>query len=210
MEVEISDEALVEKCRQANDMNAFRLLVRRYQNRVFHSAYRMLGNKEEAEEVVQDTFLKIHQGMDKFRNESTFAAWVFRISHNMCIDLMRMRRRKKALKLVRFSTKSSIEDLETDLLEGNVQQIADQSLEPGQKLDVKEESKVIESSLFAIPPAQRAVLVLHDVEGFSYQEISDIIGASIGTVRSRLHYGRLKLKELLEAYYSPNQPITPR
>jgi RNA polymerase sigma-70 factor, ECF subfamily len=209
MEVELTDEAHVQKYRQSKDLNSFRILVRRYQNRVFNAAYRMLGSKEEAEEVVQDTFIKIHQGMDSFRSESTFAAWVFRISHNLCIDTLRFRKKRSSIQLVPFKTRTVEGEGGSELPE--VDDIPDSSLEPAQQLDVQEESAVLEASLKSLPESQRAVLVLHDLEGFQYQEISQIIGASIGTVRSRLHYGRIKLKEILDAYYSAqNQPITPR
>jgi len=171
----------------------------------------MLGSKEEAEEVVQDTFVKVHQGIDKFRDEASFGAWVFRISHNLCLDNLRNKKRKKEIQLVPFPTKRVAEDAEGETYESGMQDIADDSLEPAQKLDVKEESEVLAQSLRSLPEVQRAVLVLHDIEGFQYQEIAKIIGASIGTVRSRLHYGRLKMKELMDAYYSSkNLPITPR
>ncbi len=209
MEVELTDEAHVQKYRQSKDLNSFSILVRRYQNRVFNAAYRMLGSKEEAEEVVQDTFIKIHQGMDSFRSESTFAAWVFRISHNLCIDTLRFRKKRSSIQLVPFKSRTVEGEGGSELPE--VDDIPDSSLEPAQQLDVQEESAVLEASLKSLPESQRAVLVLHDLEGFQYQEISQIIGASIGTVRSRLHYGRIKLKEILDAYYSAqNQPITPR
>lgn len=212
MEVELTDEALVGKYRQVRDMNAFRVLVRRYQSRIFNAAYHLLGNKEEAEEVVQDTFVKVHQGIDKFREDASFGAWVFRISHNLCVDSLRNKKKKKGITTIPFMSRS--EDFDGDF-ENSVLDVSDVSLEPAQKLDLKEESEVIEESLKCLPEAQRAVLVLHDIEGFAYQEIAEIIGTSIGTVRSR-HYGRIKLKEMLDAYYaahsSPNitPPITPR
>ncbi|SRR5579883_635983 len=208
MEVEISDEALVAKYLKNKDASSFSSLMRRYQNRIYNSCYRMLGNKEEAEEIVQDTFLKIHQGIDAFRNETSFSAWIFRIAHNLCIDCLRTRKRKK--RDIQFSamlTLRSFFDNETEIPES--QQIADLSMEPGQRLDLKEESAMLEASLAEIPETQRAVLILHDIEGLAYQEIAAIVGTSIGTVRSRLHYGRLKLKELLEPYYTQrNQAIT--
>ncbi len=209
MEVELTDEAHVQNFRQNKDLNSFSILVRRYQNRVFNAAYRMLGSKEEAEEVVQDTFIKIHQGMDGFRSESTFAAWVFRISHNICIDTLRFRKKRSAIQLVPFKSRS-IDDAEGGVDLPDSDDIPDSSLEPAQVLDLKEESAILEASLKSLPESQRAVLVLHDLEGFQYQEIAQIVGASIGTVRSRLHYGRIKLKEILDSYYSQNQPITPR
>lgn len=204
----MTEEALVQSYRQARDMNSFKALVRRYQNRIFNSAYHLLGNKEEAEEVVQDTFVKVHQGIDHFREDASFGAWVFRISHNLCVDILRNRKKRKALQTIPFISRVG-EDAEGDF-EAGVDDVADMTLEPAQVLDLKEESAIIEASLKSLPEAQRAVLILHDLEGFQYQQIAEIIGASIGTVRSRLHYGRIKLKEMLDAYYAmKGNPVTP-
>lgn len=204
----MSDEAFVKSYRQDRDMNSFKALVRRYQNRIFNSAYHLLGNKEEAEEVVQDTFVKVHQGIDNFREDASFGAWVFRISHNLCVDILRNRKKKKALQTIPFLVRGG-EETDGDY-EAGVDDVADVTLEPAQVLDLKEESAIIEASLKSLPEAQRAVLILHDLEGFQYQQIAEIIGASIGTVRSRLHYGRIKLKEMLDAYYAiKGNPVTP-
>lgn len=210
MEVEISDEALVERYRQTREVSSFTVLMRRYQLRIYNACYRMLGNKEEAEDIVQDTFMKIHQGIDGFRNEATVSAWVFRIAHNLSIDHLRTRgRKKREIAIIPLLNLRSIFDGESVISE--VQEVADLSLEPGRKLDLKEESAVLEASLAEIPETQRAVLILHDIEGLNYQDIAEIVGTSIGTVRSRLHYGRIKLKELLEPYYTQrDQAITPR
>jgi RNA polymerase sigma-70 factor (ECF subfamily) len=208
MEVEMTDEALVKKYRQARDMNSFKTLVRRYQNRIFNSAYHLIGNKEEAEEVVQDTFVKVHQGIDNFREDASFGAWVFRISHNLCMDILRNRKKRVAIQTIPLLARTG-EETDGDF-EAGVDDIADMTLEPAQVLDLKEESEIIEFSLKSLPEAQRAVLILHDLEGFQYQQIAEIIGASIGTVRSRLHYGRIKLKEMLDAYYAmKSNPVTP-
>jgi len=204
----MTDEALVKKYRQARDMNSFKTLVRRYQNRIFNSAYHLIGNKEEAEEVVQDTFVKVHQGIDNFREDASFGAWVFRISHNLCMDILRNRKKRVAIQTIPLLARTG-EETDGDY-EAGVDDIADMTLEPAQVLDLKEESEIIEFSLKSLPEAQRAVLILHDLEGFQYQQIAEIIGASIGTVRSRLHYGRIKLKEMLDAYYAmKSNPVTP-
>ncbi|MBX3072382.1 sigma-70 family RNA polymerase sigma factor [Candidatus Obscuribacterales bacterium] len=204
----MTDEALVKKYRQARDMNSFKTLVRRYQNRIFNSAYHLIGNKEEAEEVVQDTFVKVHQGIDNFREDASFGAWVFRISHNLCMDILRNRKKRVAIQTIPLLARTG-EETDGDF-EAGVDDIADMTLEPAQVLDLKEESEIIEFSLKSLPEAQRAVLILHDLEGFQYQQIAEIIGASIGTVRSRLHYGRIKLKEMLDAYYAmKSNPVTP-
>ena len=203
--MDLTDEALVEKFRQTKDTTLFKSLVRRYQNRIYNAAYRMLGNKEEAEEIVQDTFIKMHQSIDQFRNQSTFASWTFKISHNLAIDRLRVKKRRSVFQYFSFSSLSTASDNEDG--KGGHVQVADFKPDPGQEADINEESRIIQESLGMLPESQRAVLVLHDMEGLSYQDIADIIGTSIGTVRSRLHYGRIKLKEILAPYYSNNSTI---
>ncbi len=198
-----NDVALLEKFRETKDPAIFKSLVRPFQDRIYNAAYRILGNAEEAEEVVQDTYIKVHQGIDKFNKSNSFAAWVFRIAHNSCLDTIRFRQRKRTFQTLAFDTLAS-PDGETPA-EGSglvVCQAADPGPGPAELLDKDEQGKFIAAKLNELPDNQRAVLVLHDIEGFSYQEIADIVGEKIGTVRSRLHYGRLKLRELLEPYYS--------
>jgi RNA polymerase sigma-70 factor, ECF subfamily len=211
MEPDLTDEALVDKFRQTKDMSLFKSLVRRYQNRIFNVSFRILGNAEEAEEVVQDTFLKMHQSLDKFRNQSTFSAWLFRISYNLCVDEMRHRRRGKGITVVPITTASQGAGDEGEIESNPYHQVRDDRPDPAEKLDNWERTKLVLDSLDLLPENQKSVLILADMEGFSYQEISEIVGANVGTVRSRVHYGRLKLKELLEPYFaSKNMPLTSR
>lgn len=200
--MDLSDEALIESFRKTKDSSHFRSLVRRYQNRIYSAAYRILGSGEEAEEVVQETYIKVHQNLEKFHRQSSFGAWIFRIAHNICVDSLRGKQRRKGFQLVSFDPQSAGQEKFTDHSTHVVAQVADEGPLPEQNLDLIEQSAMIESSLQELPDAQRTVVILHDLEGFSYQEIAEIVGASIGTVRSRLHYGRLKLRQLLEPYFS--------
>jgi RNA polymerase sigma-70 factor (ECF subfamily) len=201
--VDLTDEALIENFRATKDSNHFKSLVRRYQIRLYSAAYRILGNKDEAEEVVQETYIRVHQNLAKFRNESSFGSWIFKIAHNICMDTLRSKRRTTGVVQMSFDPQSSFnEDEPAEGSSNVVLQIADESPCPAVTLDLNEQSEIIEESLRALPESQRTVVVLHDIEGFSYQEISDIVGANLGTVRSRLHYGRLRLRQLLEPYFS--------
>ncbi len=209
--MDLSDEALIKKYRVDGDMTVFSTLVKRYQNRVFVIAYRLLNNSEEAEEVVQDTFVKVHQNFDKFRTENIFASWIFRIAHNLCMDILRQRQRKRSTLVVSFDPQSTVAEEEGDrFVNQPLSQVADEQPNPSQSLDMSEQTNMVERSLNELPEAQKIVLVLHDLQGFSYSEIAEIVGANIGTVRSRLHYGRIKLKELLAPYFSSevNLPAT--
>jgi RNA polymerase sigma-70 factor, ECF subfamily len=204
--VDLSDEALIEKYRVDGDLTVFRVLVKRYQSRIFSQAYRTLGNPEEAEEVVQDTFVKVHQNLEKYRQQSNFSSWIFRITHNLCMDALRVRQRRKDMSAVSFDPQSALADEEGDK---SLNQFPDFKPGPSQQLDQIEQYKVIEDSLLSLPETQKSVVVLHDIQGFSYQEIAEIVGTSIGTVRSRLHYGRLKLKEMLDPYFANDKKNTP-
>ncbi len=193
----LTDGALIANYLKTKDLNSFKTLIRRYQNRVFSAAYRILGSVEEAEEVVQDTFLKAHQNLDRFRHQASFSAWLFKIAHNLCMDVMRTKQRKNGFQFLSFDPQASDDELGSS----RVNDLPDTMPNPAQKLDKKEQEEIIADSLAKLPDYQRAVLVLHDFQGFSYQEIAEITGAGIGTVRSRLHYGRIKLRELLEPYF---------
>ena len=200
--MDLNDEALVEEYRQTKDMSLFKSLVRRYQNRIYNAAFRMLGNREEAEEVVQDTFVKMHQNLDSFRKQSSFAAWAFKISHNLSIDRLRTKKRRASFQMFSFNPTSTLGSDSEDDKGMVIQQIPDEKSDPGKLIDLTEQSQVIQDSLNKLPESQRSVLVLFDIEGFSYNEVAEIVGVNIGTVRSRLYYGRLKLKEILTPYFS--------
>lgn len=188
-----TDESIVEQFRQTKDATQFKSLVRRYQNRIYNAAFRILGSKDEAEEVTQDTFLRVHQGLDRFREQASFSSWIFRITHNLCVDLVRAKQRKAGLKVVSFDPQSTQSEDELYDSANSVSQIADPMLSPAQLVDAVEQQEVIQKYLMELPENQRTAIVLHDIEGFQYQEIAEILGTSVGTVRSRIYYGRMKL-----------------
>lgn len=215
--MEPTDEELIEKFRASADMGIFKILVRRYQHRVFAMALRTLDNNEEAEEIVQETFVKVHQNLAKYRQTSLFSSWVFRIAHNQCMDMLRLKQRRLDGQMVSYDPQSGPASEENLSQEGRetVLQLADKTPDPAQRLDINEQFEVVQNSLNQLPESQKTVLILHDIEGFSYLEVADIVGTSIGTVRSRLHYGRLKLRELLLPYFSADTlpkglPLTAR
>lgn len=194
-----TDESILDKFRETRDPVLFKSLVRRYQNRIYNTAYRILGNVEEAEEVVQDTCIKVHQGIDKFNKSASFQAWVFRIAHNSCLDIIRLKQRKRQVPVIAFDPQAG-PDSEGDAMV--VSQAADPGPGPAEILDKFEQGSIVAEKLALLPDSQKIVLVLHDVEGFSYEQIAEIVGERLGTVRSRIHYGRQKLREMLEPYFS--------
>jgi RNA polymerase sigma-70 factor, ECF subfamily len=169
------DEALVRRT-VAGDRAAFTELVRRHERRMFAVAVRMLGREDDALDATQDAFLTVYRKLEQFRGESAFSTWLHRITVNACYDVLRKRARQPMLHLA------------TD---------DDREYEPGPPVEDHAEAVAggldVQRALEQLPPDFRAVLVLADVQDLSYEEVADVLGIPIGTVRSRLHRGRLAL-----------------
>jgi RNA polymerase sigma-70 factor (ECF subfamily) len=169
---------------QAGDIDAFNLLVEQYQRLVYNLALRMLGNAEAAEDACQDTFLSAYRAISKFRGGS-FKAWILRIASNSCHDKLRAARRCRAV------------SLDTLLLEPEAQDPANNDESPEDYVLRQELGRFLNDGLAHLPEDQRLVLILSDIQGFSYEEIAQVTGCSLGTVKSRLNRGRNRLKDFL-------------
>jgi RNA polymerase sigma-70 factor, ECF subfamily len=203
--VSLTDEAVVKNFRTTRDSQHFKVLVSRYQDRLYNVAYRILLNRHEAEEVVQETFLKVLENIGQLRGRVSFAAWLFRIAHNLCVDILRSRQRRGTAAVISFDPQSMNNGDSYEARTGAVCQVADPGLDPALKASEFEQEELISQSIQRLPDVQRSVIVLHDIEGFSYVEIAEIVGSSVGTVRSRLYYGRQKLREVLTPYFNDKQ-----
>ena len=188
MAVERSDEELVRRSQQ-DDERAFGELVGRYESKVYSLALRMLRNPEDAEDVLQDTFLRAYRGIKAFQGNSTFSTWIYRIAANSAL----MRLRKKQLPTV------SIED--ADERETPVS-IVDWKPGPVEQLLTKETLQAMDEAIEALPPEFRQVFILRDVEELSNAEVADILDLSVAAVKSRLHRARLKVRNRLAAYFN--------
>lgn len=167
---------------QASDIEAFNQLVERYQRLVYNLALRMLGNAETAEDAAQDTFLSAYKAIGKFRGGS-FKAWILRITANACHDKMRAARRARV---------ASLDDLMEEL--GDF--IADNDAESPEDYTLRRElGRFINEGLTHLPEDQRLVVILCDIQGLSYEEISEATNSSLGTVKSRLNRGRARLRD---------------
>ena len=185
-----TDEYWVERY-LAGDAGAFDHLVESTQNRLFASILRIVGSRDETLDVLQDTYLKVFRNIHRFQRGCSFYTWVYRISVNQAISY----RRKKRLPSLSFGWRgdnSGEQDMDpTD---------PDSAESPLEKLLVEERNVFIERALNALPPAQRAVLVMCDFDGLKYDEIADVLGVPIGTVRSRIHRAREELRKKLEPF----------
>jgi len=159
-----------------------------YQKMIYNLAWRIMGNKEDAEDITQEVAMKIYRNLHKCKGEGFLSAWIGKITHNTCMDVLR---RKKG----KYTT--SLDDV-VELGDGEVQvQMQDNEASPEELLLQKEISGQIESALQKLPPEFRSLVVLRDVNGYSYEEIAEILDLPKGTVKSRIFRGRIKLKDIL-------------
>lgn len=180
---------------QGGDMSAFEVLVDRHEDKVYGLALRMTRSEADAAEISQDTFLSAYQHLAEFRGEAAFGSWVHRIAANNA--LMRLRR-QRVLDIVS-------DDLAgpefTD--RGNLAEApeSDWSRRADDKVLDEELGRAIQEATDALPEGYREVFLLKDVEGLSYEEISEMVGISVPAVKSRLHRARLALREAIDAFY---------
>jgi len=183
--VSADDQRLIAECLQGNT-TAFGVLVRRYQERLYNSVYRLVENAEDAQDVVQEAFLNAYQSLDSFKGDAQFFTWLYRIAVNTAISLKRKRRA-----MVRMETGCNGEQ--------NIEP-HDRSVEsqPGYAMEQAEQEARVHHALSRLSPEHRAVLIMKDMEGQKYETMAEILQVPIGTIRSRLHRARLELRELLE------------
>ena len=186
-----SEMALVQAAKKG-DLEAFSELVRRYDRNVFRIAQHITHNEEDAQDVVQDAFLKAYQNLEQFQGNSKFYTWLVRIAVNEALMKLRRRRSDK--------TVSIDEDVETE--EGSMpREVADWSPNPEQLYGQSELSDILKKTIQGLPPGFRTVFVLRDVEGLSTEETAEMLSLSIPAVKSRLLRARLQLRERLARYF---------
>jgi RNA polymerase sigma-70 factor, ECF subfamily len=194
--VEPDDKQLVEAARQG-DANAFRELVKRHQRRAYAVALGMVHDPDDARDVVQEAFLKVHKNLATFEGEAQFFTWLYRIVANLCIDLLRKRRGMK----VEFDDAMANDDPD----EAGISPMRT-GFDPGRALADKELREKIMAALDKLSPAHRAVLVMREVEGMSYQDMAEQMKCSIGTIMSRLFHARKKMQSMLIEYRKAATP----
>lgn len=179
-------QRLIDRC-LTGDVRAFELLVTEYYRPVHAYAARMVG-AQAAEDVAQDVFLRVYRSLDTYRGAASFKTWVFRITYNVCIDYRRRTKNEPLLSLDESGAEENTwpEDAKDD------------DADPQRMVEVHELHETVRLALAKLSEKHRAVLLLHDMHGFRYDEIKDIVGCSLGTVRSRLHYARRALKKILQ------------
>ncbi|OVE79731.1 hypothetical protein BVY02_02480 [bacterium J17] len=183
---------------KAGDNSAFRVLVERYQARALAVAIGVIGHREDAEDIVQDAFVKAHRNLSSFRGKSSFYTWLYRIVFNLAVDLSRKKYRQVEKPI---GDSVSLDSGKIVSAVGRAPLLAKLS-SPDEELDRAELGQKIEAALDTLSAEHRAVIVLREIEGLSYAEISKVVGCNKGTVMSRLFHARKRLQKELTKYLS--------
>ena len=193
---ETSELELIRKA-QAGDRGAYGKLVLLYQDRLFNAVVRMVGDREESRELTQETFTRGLAKIDGFRGEASPYTWLFRIATNLCISRLRKIQRHRTFSLDGATSQGNSDDQASSLLD---RVKPDSAPRPEEELERKERGQQVVAALGRLDPEYRAVLVMRDIEGFDYQQMADVLGLPLGTLKSRLFRARLALRDELKAY----------
>ena len=170
----------------AGRTQAFGELVKRYQNRLYNVAVRVVDNPDDAADVVQDVFVNAYQSLGSFKGDSEFFTWLYRIAFNTAISFKRRKRATVSLE-GRRDRDPALEPMDRS-----------PDVAPEAAIERTEDERVLAEAMAKLSAEHRTVLVLKDIDGLKYEEIADVMGVPIGTVRSRLHRARLELRNLLD------------
>jgi len=189
---QVSEELLLVRAAKAGDLSAFEQLVKLYDRNVFRIAQHITQNREDAEDVVQDAFLKAFENLEQFHEQSKFYTWLVRIAVNEA--LMKLRRRRTGRMV------SLDEDIQTEE-DAIPREVADWAPNPEQMYSQGELREILAKTIQGLPPSFRTVFVLRDVEGLSTEETAEALELSIPAIKSRLLRARLQLRERLNRYF---------
>lgn len=185
---EPGDREVVDRC-QRGDLTAYEILVNRYRGKVYALAYGMLRNEQDATDVAQEAFVRGWQAIRSFKKSASFYTWLYRITTNLCIDFVRKRDRRPTVPF------EEAIDPEAD---ADVHEPPSSNPSPIVEVERKELRAQIDAALGELSPEHRAVVQLREFEGLDYAAIAKVVGCSLGTVMSRLHYARKHLQKLLK------------
>lgn len=179
------ERSLIQKA-QKGDMAAFETLVQQHERLVYNLALRTLGNDADAQDAAQEAFIKAWTGLGSFRGDSKFSVWIYRLTNNVCLDMLR-KRKNEAISLT----------MPDDEGEDTTLDIPDESSSPQRILEKKEQMEDLQKAIDTLPEDYRRVLLLREVSDLSYEEIAKVLDMDLGTVKSRIFRARKKLCAIL-------------
>lgn len=186
---ELSDEELIAEFQQNNTIKAFEILVQRYKNPLTNFVYRFVGDYEACSDIVQETMIKFYRSKDSYKSIAKFSTWIYTIAGNLARTEYQKRRRRDI-----FSINSFGEEKEN-------YEIPDETYRPDIITDSGIKDKIIQDALLKVSAAYREAVILRDIQELSYEEIAEIMGITVGTVKSRINRGRAQLQKLLKYIY---------
>jgi len=189
----VSDGTLVEKSQQG-DYLSFQELVRRHEKKIYNLAYKIMGNKEDASDVLQETFLQAFKKLPGFKSKAKFSTWLYRIAVNICLMRKRKQKKIKTVSLdVPILTKQE-DEIRRELRD-------DWSKSPLASLESEEVKRALSNAIDLLPEEYRTVFLLRGINGFSNEEVANALKISVPAVKSRLHRARLFLRDKLSEYF---------
>lgn len=185
-----TDQEVVAEARAGREA-AYRELIRRYERPVFSLVYRMVRDREVAEDLAQETFVKTLNAISSYRPEFKFSSWIFKIANNTAIDHLRKR------ELATLSIDGAPDAVTPDSIEATTLQVSDRRESPLAELEARELGGAIETAIARLRPEYRACIMLRHVDGRAYEEIADMLDLPLGTVKTYIHRARHELRDLL-------------
>lgn len=186
---DLTDEELIKEYQDNNTLEAYEILVKRYKDPLMNFVYRFVGDRDVCTDVVQETMIKFYLNKDSYRSFAKFSTWIYTIAANLAKNELKRRKRR-----VIFSIDNS-DDEKSPQIEDKM------FLAPDKSADSEIKNEIIQKALLKVKPVYREVVILRDIQDLSYEEISEITGLAIGTVKSRINRGRIQLQKLLKNIY---------
>jgi RNA polymerase sigma-70 factor (ECF subfamily) len=187
---ELTDEELILEFQQNNTVRAYEILVERYKNPLTNYVFRFLGDYEACMDVVQEAFIKVYRYRDSYSSIAKFSTWIYTIAGNLARTEYQRRRRRKFFSINAYGEEKD-----------ETYDIPDESYRPDQMTDSGIKDEIIQKAIQKVSPAYREMVILRDIQELSYEEISEITGVTVGTVKSRINRGRAQLQKLLRDIY---------
>ena len=186
---DLTDEELIFEFQQNNTVKAYEILVQRYKNPLINYVYRFLGDYEACADIVQETMIKVFRNKDSYKSIAKFSTWIYTIAGNLARTEYQRRKRRNV-----FSIHSYGDDDETF-------DIPDESARPDVITDSGIKEEIIQKALLKVSDSYREMVILRDIQELSYEEIAEVTGITVGTVKSRINRGRIQLQKLLKDIY---------
>jgi RNA polymerase sigma-70 factor (ECF subfamily) len=185
----LTDEELISRFQSENTVEAYELLVKRYKDPLTNFVYRFVGDRDVSSDIVQDTMIRFYLNKDSYKSFAKFSTWIYTIATNLAKNELKRKKRKRL-----YSINNNEDDKEIV--------IKDRAALPDAVADSEIKNKIIEKALAKVKEVYREVVVLRDIQDLTYEEIAEITGLSIGTVKSRINRGRTQLQKLLKYIYN--------